>query len=429
MLDKKEKLHLDSGLAGINHVNVDFSNLADKYTSQLLEIPNIQIDNVKEIVKNLIVDTLKLSSNSTNEYCSRIEEIYSDLFLQINTGIGFTSLDINNPDKKKIIIRANPQLCKMLGVTRDEIEGQDKDEFFNQFIVDKNLFEEGKKLFKEKKVVDSFMLPFNTKKGENKWFIVSSKFIPNLSLEYFTITDATSIKELEQVNDYILKVLTHDIRNPLSAVIGYLDLIKENENSPDKINNYLDNCMLGAKRIEELVNDQLQIMKIEAGTYRLKLWPIDLYDFIKAIQDRFNMGIKDNKYSLKISDDTIIKPYVIQGDIKWLENLFENVLKNSLDATISSKSNFATTKIEDFDSHILLSFHNEGCIPSKLAPKLFKQRYVNTTKKNGNGIGTYFASIIAKIHGGDIWIKESTIENGTTICVKLPKKFKEINLT
>lgn len=429
MLDKKEKLHLDSWLAWINHVNVDFSNLADKYTSQLLEIPNIQIDNVKEIVKNLIVDTLKLSSNSTNEYCSRIEEIYSDLFLQINTWIGFTSLDINNPDKKKIIIRANPQLCKMLWVTRDEIEWQDKDEFFNQFIVDKNLFEEWKKLFKEKKVVDSFMLPFNTKKWENKWFIVSSKFIPNLSLEYFTITDATSIKELEQVNDYILKVLTHDIRNPLSAVIWYLDLIKENENSPDKINNYLDNCMLWAKRIEELVNDQLQIMKIEAWTYRLKLWPIDLYDFIKAIQDRFNMWIKDNKYSLKISDDTIIKPYVIQWDIKWLENLFENVLKNSLDATISSKSNFATTKIEDFDSHILLSFHNEWCIPSKLAPKLFKQRYVNTTKKNGNWIGTYFASIIAKIHGWDIWIKESTIENGTTICVKLPKKFKEINLT
>lgn len=235
-----------------------------------------------------------------------------------------------------------------------------------------------------------------------------------------TKEDVTREKHLEEFKNNIGKIIRHDLKAPLSAVIGYPDLIKNDENITERQRDYLVKIRKSGKMMLNQINNSLNLYKIEEDNYQYSpvkknVIPIIqdvIHDLtILASKKKITVSLMLNKNKIEDGDDGDIVELLCEEVL--LYPIISNLLKNGIEASNKEKEIIINI---DTQAGIILSFKNDGIIPESIRNSFF-DKYVTSGKNNGTGLGTYSAKLMADVMGAEIEF-ETDVDEGTVVFVK-----------
>ncbi len=225
--------------------------------------------------------------------------------------------------------------------------------------------------------------------------------------------------EAEQRKNDLVVYLAHDIKTPLTSVIGYLSLLDEAPDMPpEQKAKYVGVTLEKAYRLELLINEFFEITRFNLQTIVLNKDKINLLFMLQQIADEFfpMLTPQGKQVSVNVPDSLIL-----YGDPDKLARVFNNILKNAI-AYSYEESVIDISAIQQ-DKNIVITFTNLGNpIPKAKLETIFEKFYrldsARSTNSGGAGLGLAIAQEIVTAHDGAISV-ESNIEN-TTFTVKLP---------
>ena len=226
-------------------------------------------------------------------------------------------------------------------------------------------------------------------------------------------------RENEQKKDELIVYLAHDIKTPLTSMIGYLSLLSEIKDMPqEQRNRYIDIALDKSYRLEYLINELFDVARFNSEKIVLEKEEINLNLMLEQIADDFYPTLKEMNKKINFTSD---EKTILYADPDKLSRVFNNLIKNAvnyskentdIDISILNKENQATVKIT-----------NKGKqIPKEKLDKIFEKFYrldsSRTSKTGGSGLGLAIAKEIVELHGGRIYAESDKKE--TTFSVILP---------
>lgn len=226
-------------------------------------------------------------------------------------------------------------------------------------------------------------------------------------------------RENEQKKDELIVYLAHDIKTPLTSMIGYLSLLSEIKDMPqEQRNRYIDIALDKSYRLEYLINELFDVARFNSEKIVLEKEEINLNLMLEQIADDFYPTLKEMNKKINFTSD---EKTILYADPDKLSRVFNNLIKNAvnyskentdIDISILNKENQATVKIT-----------NKGKqIPKEKLDKIFEKFYrldsSRTSKTGGSGLGLAIAKEIVELHGGRIYAEIDMKE--TTFSVILP---------
>jgi len=224
---------------------------------------------------------------------------------------------------------------------------------------------------------------------------------------------------VQRKNDLVM-YLAHDIKTPLTSVIGYLSLLEEAPDMPtEQKAKYVHITLNKAYRLEKMINEFFEITRYNLQQIKIEKEEIDLYYMLVQLTDELTpiLSAHGNTTILKADENL-----TVYGDSGTLARVFNNILKNA------AAYSYSTTKIiisaEERNGNIVISFHNQGqTIPQEKLATIFEKFYrmdeARASNTGGAGLGLAIAKEIVTLHGGSI---EAKSENNTvTFTITLPQ--------
>ena len=215
-------------------------------------------------------------------------------------------------------------------------------------------------------------------------------------------------KEAENKKNELVMYLAHDIRTPLTTVIGYLSLLDEASDMPmDQKAKYIRIVLEKAERLETLINELFEITRYHTNTVQMKKKQIDLYALLAQVIDDFYPVLSSNGNNVSVSaEDNLF----IWGDPEKLARVFNNLLKNAV--AYSYPKTEISIFVEKKENDIILVFKNYGAtIAAEQLPIIFEKfnRLDNArvSDTGGAGLGLSIAKEIISLHGGKIVAQSS----------------------
>ena len=231
-------------------------------------------------------------------------------------------------------------------------------------------------------------------------------------------------KELDRMKDDFLHSITHDLRNPMTSIRGFLRFLIDGVAGPmnDQQKKMLDTMDRASNRLLSLINDILDIAKLESGRMTLTLSETDLPVLTKRMLEILESQATKKSIQLEVSSpENLPKMY---ADPDLLERVFTNLVGNSLKFTPENGKIIVKFEeaIEGSKDFIKVSVIDSGeGIPSEYLDKIFdKFQQVAGQKKGGTGLGLTICKHIVEAHLGRIWA-ESVIGRGSSFIFLLPK--------
>ena len=226
-------------------------------------------------------------------------------------------------------------------------------------------------------------------------------------------------RESERTKNELITNIAHDLRTPLTSIIGYLELISKSKNLTEETRiNYTEVAYTKAKKLQKLIEDLFGFTKLNYGKIALNLSKVDLVKLLTQLMDEFYPSFSNNNlaYSLKSNLNSVI----ITADPNLLARLFENLIGNAIKYGADGKE--INVKIAASASKVKVSVINYGkVIPEDEIGLIFEKFYrleqSRSSKTGGTGLGLAIAKNIVELHGGTIEVK-SDLE-GTHFIVSL----------
>jgi NtrC-family two-component system sensor histidine kinase KinB len=233
------------------------------------------------------------------------------------------------------------------------------------------------------------------------------------------IRDITLEKEIEEMKERFLHSITHDLKNPLSAIMGMSDLLKKlrGENLNEIEDKYFQVLRDEAYRLMGMINDILNLAKLEAGKLELDIQETDFSGALERVRQAF--FAKAQNEGIELRTDLPSEPVLIKADEKLITRVIENLLGNSLKYTPSGGT--VTLALKKSDSMIEAAVIDTGeGLPVEMREKIFDRfQQVKGGSKGGVGIGLNVAKEIVEAHRGKIWV-ESEPGKGSKFKFTLP---------
>lgn len=223
----------------------------------------------------------------------------------------------------------------------------------------------------------------------------------------------------EQRKNDLVMYLAHDIRTPLTSVIGYLSLLDEAPDMPpEQKAKYVHITLDKAYRLEKLVNEFFEITRYNLQQIKLTKETIDLYYMLVQMKDEFYPILSANGNTATLHADENLTVY---GDPAKLARVFNNILKNA--AAYSDPNSEISISAEMRGDRIIVCIQNHGpTIPAERLADIFEKFYrldaARVSDKGGAGLGLAIAKEIVTLHGGTITAQSA--EHTTTFTVSLP---------
>ena len=228
-------------------------------------------------------------------------------------------------------------------------------------------------------------------------------------------------KENEQRKDELVVYLAHDIKTPLTSMIGYLSLLNEIDDMPKKQQQkYLHIALEKSYRLEELVNELFDITRFNSKTIILEKEEINLTLMLEQVIDGFYPVLKERNQSIKLNSTEKI---IIEADSDKLARVFNNIINNAIN--YSKKESDITITIYKKEDAVIVKIKNLGKkIPEDKLNKIFEKFYrldsSRQTKTGGTGLGLAIAKEIVELHHGQI--SATSDETATEFTIILPIK-------
>lgn len=223
----------------------------------------------------------------------------------------------------------------------------------------------------------------------------------------------------EKRKNELVMYLAHDIRTPLTSIIGYLSLMAESPDIPaEQRIKYMNITLDKSYRLEKMVNEFFEITRFNSQQISISGEPIDLYYMLTQLLDELTPALSGHGNSVKLDADENISVY---GDADKLARVFSNIMKNA--SSYSYPDTEIVVSAAADEENVTISFQNQGkTIPEEKLSSLFEKFYrlddARTSNTGGSGLGLAIAKEIVTLHGGSI---SAASENETvTFTVVLP---------
>ncbi|TFG69626.1 MAG: GAF domain-containing protein, partial [Anaerolineales bacterium] len=232
--------------------------------------------------------------------------------------------------------------------------------------------------------------------------------------------DLTEEIALTRLREDLMSMLVHDLRSPLTIVIGSLALLKEltDEAGAEEIHKLLSIAGKSSNRILTMVNQLLDISKLESGAVPLTLAAVDPFELMYEVLVRFESMASSAGLTLTIDMDDKTVPHIVvdlQLISRVLHNFVDNAIKHTPDGgTIRL---FAQYRESGGSREVVMGVEDTGSgIPASMLSFIFdkfSQIPDNEGRRSGTGLGLPFCKLAVEAHQGRIWV-ESTIAAGST---------------
>ncbi|HHU70440.1 MAG TPA: HAMP domain-containing histidine kinase [Clostridiales bacterium] len=225
-------------------------------------------------------------------------------------------------------------------------------------------------------------------------------------------------RKSENAKNELITSVAHDLRTPLTSIIGYLDLVSTKELSPETQVKYVEIAYNKSLRLENLIEDLFTYTKFDFGEVQPVMREVDLVKLINQLLDEFYPRFQD--YKLEYSFQTSVEAAVINVDGDLLARALANLISNAI--TYGKSGRYISINLDKQEGCIVISIINYGdVIPEADLKKIFQKFYrVETSRSSetgGSGLGLAIADRIISIHGGTLVAKSDS--NGTVFTVYL----------
>lgn len=230
-------------------------------------------------------------------------------------------------------------------------------------------------------------------------------------------------REAEQTKNELITNVAHDLRTPLTSIIGYLELLSGKVDlAPDMQKKYIDIAYAKSKRLEKLIEDLFGFTKMSCGKLSMHVAKVDVVKLISQLLEEFYPSFADKNLSYELESNVPAK--IIMADGNLLARLFDNLINNAIKYGADGKR--VLVSIRAADTLVSISVTNYGyVIPADELPLIFNKFYrveqSRSTNTGGTGLGLAIAKNIVDMHGGSIQVSSDL--NGTVFNVKLKVDF------
>ncbi len=250
----------------------------------------------------------------------------------------------------------------------------------------------------------------------SKDLIVLENKLNNIRIDL--IRSQTLAKEAEQKKNDLIMYMAHDLKTPLTSVIGYLTLLtQENEISDSLKEKYMNIALDKAIRLEELTNQFFEITRYNLQNMPISKKKIDLSFLIDQLVDECYPMLQKKNLGCLINKQNHIEFF---GDGDKLARAFENLLKNAINYSYENTN--IEIDIKQVDNKIYIKFRNKGDkIPEYKLDKIFDKFYradeSRTSSTGGTGLGLAITKEIIELHDGSISVKND--DDIIEFCIEL----------
>jgi len=393
----------------------------------------------------LLADTMKSMATDLHEVFDRYEQAINDAIVELQNTLAYLTAVIDNmadgllvTDTDGVITRINPALSYMFALRETDIIGKNCRDLFGQGIFD---LVEKTRTFKEEIVTSEIGLAGNrigkaVATGIHKdSFKLDDKGIGSVIL----VRDITVEKEVDRMKTDFISTVSHELRTPLTSVRGFTEIIKKKleeeifpwfksdktiERSIKRIKGNFEIILSEGERLTALINDVLDISKLEAGKVEWKMEKILLSDIIERAIGATSALFEQKKLEFIKDIEQGLPDVICDKDrlIQVIINIFSNAVKFTDTGSV-------TCRVKKTGDEIMVSIMDTGIgIPDADREKVFEKfRQAGDTltdKPPGTGLGLSICKQIIEYHGGRIWV-ESAPGVGSNFSFTLPLNREE----
>jgi len=227
---------------------------------------------------------------------------------------------------------------------------------------------------------------------------------------------ADELSKVETLRRELIANISHDLRTPLTMIEGYGEVMRDlpGENTPENVQIIIDE----AKRLSSLVNDVLDLSRIQSGAAEFVRIPVDLTALIEETLNRYNKLCEADGYRIFFDFDVHV---IVQGDVTRLTQVIYNLVNNAVTYTGEDKTVHVVQAPSNGRVRVSVSDSGEGIPEDKLEhiwDRYYKGDKAHRRASVGTGLGLSIVKSVMDQHGGSYGV-DSTVGHGSTFWVEL----------
>ncbi len=243
------------------------------------------------------------------------------------------------------------------------------------------------------------------------WLLVSVLFLFIIVASFiFTISTLMKQKKISEMKNEFINNLTHEFKTPLatSSLAAEIMLRPDVNRNPDKVEKYAAVILDENTRLKNMVDQVLQMARLEKGYQRFKMEKEDIHELLKSVIDSFEIRIQETNGKLKFIPEA--KRQLIKIDARHMVNVFYNLLDNAIKYSDKPPRIIISTRNNKNGLFICFEDHGKG-ISSEYQQEIFKNFYRvptgNIQDSRGFGLGLYYVKKVMEAHSGRITVKSN----------------------
>lgn len=247
-------------------------------------------------------------------------------------------------------------------------------------------------------------MDFKVQEKGNDEFSILAKNINKMSIELKNKIEDE--RRAEKTKSELITNVSHDLKTPLTTIIGYLTLVKDKNYDGEKtMDDYIERAYSKSLRLKKLIEDLFEYTKISNGVIRINKTNVNIVELMDQLLGEMSIIAKQNNLSFETNYSS--PEIYVNVDSDLMARTFENILSNSIKYSYKELNGKVMISITEHEGGITLTFENQGdTIPTEVLPLLFERFYrvdkSRNSKVSGSGLGLAIAKSIVELHGGTI---------------------------
>lgn len=366
--------------------------------------------------------SISLDKVELYEETEKQRQMTQDMLNTIQEGVQLLSLNGTT-------LQVNRKLCEYFDVTPCELETNSS---LNQFfeLLKQTVTDPDRLITSIQEIVDNPEMTADTwvyqLKNNNRYISIYGEPLYRHQERIGTLLvhrDITKEFEIDRMKSEFVSTVSHELRTPLASVLGFTELLLSKELAAERQQKYLNVIHQEAQRLTSLVNDFLDLQRMESGRQVFELEDVNVNEIIREVCDVLNVPSGSSQLTYEFAACNAL----VHGDPNKLKQLCTNLLNNAI--KYSPAGGTIMVKTYNEGKHLLIDFVDHGLgIPADAIPQLFNRffRVDNSDRREigGTGLGLAIVKEILHVHKGNISV-QSEFGKGSTFTVVLPLAVEE----
>jgi PAS domain S-box-containing protein len=238
--------------------------------------------------------------------------------------------------------------------------------------------------------------------------------------------DITHQVEVDRLKSEFVATVSHELRTPMTSIKGYVEILlmgAAGQLNPQQAH-FLEVVKGNTERLTILVNDLLDVSRIEAGKVTLSFQPLDLHSVVEDMAAVFEQRMEEENHKLLIHKDVPVELPLVQGDPERVRQILDNIIENAYQYTPQGGQIWISLRAVDDEVHIEVRDNGIGIKPEE-RERVFERFYRGedplVLATSGTGLGLSIVQTLVDMHGGRLWFESEGIPGlGSVFTFTLP---------